>query len=941
MLRQYQELKQQHPGTLLFFRLGDFYELFFDDAVIGARELQITLTARHKEHGDPIPMCGVPHHAAANYIARLVRRGFRVAICEQTEAASKTKKLVRREVVRIVTPGTPIDPQLLKARESVFLAAVCGAGETMGVAFLDISTGEFLATQETGPNAWEKICADLDSYAPRELLFPTSLAPLIHSGLSGKPQTARLPLALQAQPDSQAGSAVDQSQSSASVNEQQFGATLTPVDDWLWQKEDCEALLRKQFGVRSLEGFGIERKAEAIRAAGGCLRYAQETQRAAAAHVTDLVYFEPQDNLILDLVTVRNLELVECLSKTGGRSLLDVIDETVTGMGARLLRSWLLRPCVRRGEVEARSGAVDELRSSQRKRDSLRTLLKEVSDLERLTGRMNLNSVTPRDVNAIKRSLDQVPRIRQLLTDAQSSLLQVLSEGTDELPEVRSLIARAIADEPPVKVSDGDTIRAGYSAELDELRSLSRNAKQTIATLEATERHRSGIGNLRIRYNGVFGYYIEISKSHVSRVPADYERRQTLANAERYTTPELKEWEKKVLGAEERIVQLETELFLEVCRQVALETRRIQATARALATMDAVASLAETAVRRRFVRPIIHDGDEIEIIQGRHPVVEIFNEEPFVPNNLYLNNSTDRLLIITGPNMGGKSTILRQTAIICILAQMGGFVPAEKARLPLLDRVWTRVGASDDLTRGRSTFMVEMTETAAILRSATPRSLVLLDEIGRGTATFDGLSIAWAVAEYLHDSAEHAAKTLFATHYHELTELAERLPGAQNYQITATEREGEVVFLHRLERGRASKSYGIEVARLAGLPPAVVANAREVLARLERYELEVFAEEDEIASLRQPACVETPPVAAAATAGVAGSGDAVMGSTTDSEAALSALTTRAGRRKLAAQTSLFDLANQKIVDDLKNVDPEALSAEEARELLAELRKRAV
>ena len=430
-------------------------------------------------------------------------------------------------------------------------------------------------------------------------------------------------------------------------------------------------------------------------------------------------------------------------------------------------------------------------------------------------------------------------------------LLQVLSESTDELPEVRALIARAISDEPPVKLSDGDTIREGYSAELDELRSISRNAKQTIATLEATERARSGIANLRIRYNGVFGYYIEVSKSNAARVPADYERRQTLANAERYTTPELKEWEKKVLGAEERIIQLETELFIDVCRQVAQETRRIQATARALAAMDALASLAETAVRRRFVRPSMHDGDEIEIIQGRHPVIEVFNDEPFVPNNLYLNNSTDRLLIITGPNMGGKSTVLRQTAIISILAQMGGFVPAEKARLPLLDRVWTRVGASDDLTRGRSTFMVEMTETAAILRSATARSLVLLDEIGRGTATFDGLSIAWAVAEYLHDSAEHAAKTLFATHYHELTELAERLPGAQNYQITATEREGEVVFLHRLERGRASKSYGIEVARLAGLPSAVVANARDVLARLERYELEVFAEEDQIAAQRQ------------------------------------------------------------------------------------------
>ncbi len=531
-----------------------------------------------------------------------------------------------------------------------------------------------------------------------------------------------------------------------------------------------------------------------------------------------------------------------------------------------------------------------------------------------------------------------------LLSDAQSSLLQVLSESTDELPEVRALIARAISDEPPVKLNDGDTIREGYSAELDELRSISRNAKQTIATLEATERARSGIANLRIRYNGVFGYYIEVSKTNASRVPADYERRQTLANAERYTTPELKDWEKKVLGAEERIIQLETELFADVCRQVAQETRRIQATARALASMDAVSSLAETAVRRRFVKPTIHDGDEIEIIQGRHPVIEVFNEEPFVPNNLYLNNSTDRLLIITGPNMGGKSTILRQTAIICILAQMGGFVPAEKARLPLLDRVWTRVGASDDLTRGRSTFMVEMTETAAILRSATPRSLVLLDEIGRGTATFDGLSIAWAVAEYLHDSAEHAAKTLFATHYHELTELAERLPGAQNYQITATEREGEVVFLHRLERGRASKSYGIEVARLAGLPSAVVANARDVLARLERYELEVFAEEDQIAAQKLRLSTENAQVASARSASVGSSGssnDDSVETVTHSVDALSAVANRAGRRKLAAQNSLFDLANQKVVDELRNADLKKLSAEEAKQLLADLRKRAL
>jgi DNA mismatch repair protein MutS len=903
MLRQYQELKQQHPGTLLFFRLGDFYELFFDDAVVGSRELQITLTARHKESGNPIPMCGVPHHSAANYIARLVRKGYRVAICEQTEEAGKTKKLVRREVVRIVTPGTPIDPQLLEARESIFLAAICSAGDTVGAAFLDISTGEFRVTQETGRESWTRIRADLESFAPRELLFPASLAPLIKTGLTGKVQTSPLPL----QEES-----VDKNLQSAEISANEYGiaSTLTPVEDWHWQKDDCQTLLLEHFKVRTLDGYGLTKKDEAVRAAGACLRYAQETQRAAAAHITDLVYFEPQDHLVLDSVTVRNLELVESLAGGSGRSLLQVIDQTVTGMGGRLLRSWMLRPCIKRGEVEARLAAVDDLFSAQRLRDKLRTLLKEVSDLERVIGRVSLGSATPRDLLAMLRSLNQVPDIRETLSGMRSSLLQVLAENTDELPDIRLLIGRAISDDPPVKLSDGNTIREGYSTELDELRSVSKNAKQIIAAMEATERSRSGISNLRIRFNGVFGYFIEVSKANSARVPTDYERRQTLANAERYTTPELRDLEKKVLGAEERIIQLETELFSDVCRQIAAETKRIQITARALAALDALASAAETSARQRYVKPLMHDGDELEIVHGRHPVIEAFTSEPFVPNSLYLNNSTDRLLIITGPNMGGKSTVLRQAAIICILAQMGCFVPAEKARLPLLDRIWTRVGASDDLTRGRSTFMVEMTETAAILHSATSRSLVLLDEIGRGTATFDGLSIAWAVAEYLHDSPDHAAKTLFATHYHELTELAERLPGAQNYQITATEREGEVVFLHRLERGRASKSYGIEVARLAGLPPVVLANARQVLERLERYELEVFADEESE--------LETAKAASA-------------------NSALDKAASRAGRRKAAAQASLFDLANQKVVDEIRGTS-DSLSPEDAKELLLKLRQ---
>lgn len=926
MLRQYQELKRQHPGTLLFFRLGDFYELFFEDALTGSRELEITLTARHKEHGNPIPMCGVPHHAAANYIARLVRKGYRVAICEQTEDPAKTKSLVKREVVRIVTPGTAIDPQLVEARESVYLAAVCGSGERMAAAFLDLSTGEFRATEAAGKDAWERIRADLDSYAPREILFPASLAPLIKSSLDRIQHTAPLPLQHDQETAAQSRTLSDARRDGTNLSKKNAdglgSATLTPMDDWQWQNESCAAALLEQFGAATLEGFGLEGKREAVRAAGACLRYAQETQRAAALHITDIEYFEALNHLVLDSVTVRNLELTEAQDGTRGHALLDVIDETTTGMGARLLRSWLLRPSVKRGEIEARLGAVQDLFATQMKRDRLRASLKEVADLERLIGRLNMNTATPRDLCALARSLKQVPTIKKILSEMDSSLLQILLENADELADVRDLIEHSISEEPPARLSDGGAICDGYSSELDELRSISRNAKQTIATLEARERARSGISSLRIRYNGVFGYFIEISKAASVKAPPHYERKQTLVNAERFTTPELKDWETKVLGAEDRIAQLENEIFAEICMTITRETKRLQSTARALANLDALASLAETAARRRYVRPVMHDGDEIEIVQGRHPVIEALSEEPFIPNDLYMNNSTHRLFIITGPNMGGKSTALRQTAIISILAQMGSFVPAERARLPVLDRVWTRVGASDDLARGRSTFMVEMTETAAILHSVTPRSLVLLDEIGRGTATFDGLSIAWAVAEYLHDSAEHAAKTLFATHYHELTELAERLPGAQNYQITATEREGEVVFLHKLEQGRASKSYGIQVARLAGLPSSVLARARDVLERLERYELDVFADVEEQKEAEQHPKDDWENWA--------------MG-----EAGLKTAARRARQRRIASQATLFDATNQSLLDELRSVKVETLSADEILELVRNLQKRIV
>jgi DNA mismatch repair protein MutS len=954
MLRQYQELKRQHPGTLLFFRLGDFYELFFEDAITGARELEITLTARHKERGQPIPMCGVPHHSVAGHVARLIRKGYRVAICEQTEDPSKARKLVRREVVRVITPGTAVDPGLVEAREPVFLAAVCGAGETFGAAFLDLSTGEFRATEVSGPEAWARVRADIESYAPRELLFPSSLAPLVKDSYAGRGAHTP-PLPLSAEPKGETHS--DDSKgvgaprgdgaprgSDAPKNEAAplaritpadhaaqavEGLALTPLDEWLWEPTSCASLLLEQFGARTLEGYGLGGKVAAVSAAGACLRYARETQRAAAAHVTDIGFFETHDHLVLDSVTRRNLELFESQGLSArGASLLAVLDATATGMGARLLRSWMQRPSVRRGEIESRLAAVEDLQRSQMLRDRVRAPLKEVSDLERLTGRINMGTATPRDLCALRRSLEQVPAIRRALSDSPASLLQVIVENADEMPDVRELVARSISDDPPVNFNEGGVVREGFDPELDELRSVSRDAKRTIAALEARERARSGIQSLRIRFNNVFGYFIEISKSASARAPADYERRQTLTGVERFTTPELKQWEQKVLGAEGHILEIETRIFGEVRSQVARETRRLQATARALSMLDALASLAEVAARRRYRRPVLHDGDELEIKSGRHPVIEAIGEAQFVPNDLYMNNSTDRLLIITGPNMNGKSTLLRQVALISIMAQMGSFVPAEHARLPVFDRIWTRVGASDDLSSGRSTIMVEMTETAAILHNATPRSLVLLDEIGRGTATFDGLSIAWAVAEHLHDSPEHSAKTLFATHYHELTELAERLPGAQNYRMRVAEREGEVIFLYKVERGRASKSYGIEVARLAGLPPSVLTRAREVLSRLERYELDVFAEE--AGGAKQEASDTMQARAARPQEHLQDGGDA-----------LGRAASRAGRRALAAQFTLFDSVNQTILDELRGVDVETLSAEEARELLLDLKKRLV
>lgn len=879
MLRQYLEIKKQYPGTILFFRLGDFYEMFNEDAVVGSRELDITLTARQKDSPNPVPMCGVPHHAAASYIAKLVKKGYRVAICEQTETPQKGVKLVKREVVRVITPGTAIDPQLIEDRETNYLCSVCGVANSYAVAFLELSSGQFLATQFEGADAWAKAVEEIRAMQPREIVYSENNAQAIRATFA----TA-------------SHSLFSDNGSGDGTSTAEFVLTERSLDDF--ELRNATEALKRQFSVAHLSGYGLDGRDEAVKAAGACLTYAHETQRTSTGHILEIHFYESSQNMILDAVTLRNLEVFESHGRSKAGTLFGLIDRTVTGMGSRLLKQWLARPLLRRSEIQTRLAAVKDLGDAIF-RDKVRFLLKNVSDIERSIGRLHLSTATPRDVISIGRSLSSVPQLVDHLSDRSSLLLQVLAENLFDLPEIRHLIESAIVEDPPVDLTDGGVIRPGFNRELDELRSISANVKQLIAGFEEREKERTGITSLKVRFNNVFGYYIEISKSNLAKTPDDYERRQTLANAERFTTPQLKEWEQRVLGADDQITKLEVEIFASIRARICAETRAIQSTARAIATIDALAAMAETAARHNFTEPEMHDGDEIEIVAGRHPVVEMAAGNAFIPNDAFLNNSSDRLLIVTGANMGGKSTLLRQIAIIQILAQIGSFVPATRARLPILDRIWTRVGASDDLASGRSTFMVEMTETAAILHNATPRSLVLLDEIGRGTSTFDGLSIAWSVAEYLHNSPEHAAKTIFATHYHELTELADSLPGAKNYQMTATETDGDVVFLHKLQTGKASKSYGIAVAKLAGLPNKVIERARSVLARLEQHEIAVFGDQGE---QREKMITAAAP---------------------------------------KMQASLFSFVNDEVIAEIKDLDLEKLDADAAKRTLAQLKDRLI
>jgi len=799
MLRQYHAIKEDVPDALLLFRLGDFYELFFEDAVTASRELEITLTARHKDSEQPVPMCGVPYHAADGYIARLLRKGYKVAICDQMEAPQKGTKLVRREVTRIVTPGTITDNNLLTPGENNYLLALTENGEELGAAFLDLSTGDFRALQLGGEDRWNRLFLEVDHLSPREVLFPERMKAAIPA-----------------------------------LN----GITRTTLEDWLFDVDYASRIVRDQLKTATLDGFGLAGKPLAAGACGAVIHYVRQTQKAALEHINTLTCQETAAYLVLDPSTLRNLEVLESSAGETKDSLLGTIGKTKTGMGARLLRGWIIRPSIDAAEIEARYDAVEELSGSVVRSESVNNSFEGIFDFERLLSRITIGTAGPREIVSLRSSLSRLPVVAKALEELKAARFIALRSRLDLLEDLSDLLAKSVADNPPLVLADGGVIREGYNKELDELRSLSRNNKNYLAGLETRERERTGISSLKVRFNRVFGYYIEISNANLHLVPKDYDRKQTLVNAERFSTPELKEYESKILTAEESMLEIEKRLFQEIRDKIAASARRIRESAAVIAELDVLANFAAISRHYGYRRPEIVETDELVIRKGRHPVIEALAEQHradrFVPNDLYLNDSSDRIMILTGPNMGGKSTFLRQAALLVILAQAGCFVPAQMMKFRLVDRIFTRIGASDHLTRGRSTFMVEMTETAMILNSATAQSLIVLDEIGRGTATFDGLSIAWAVIE--HIQSQIRAKTLFATHYHELTELADLLPGIRNYHVTVKEAENRIIFLRTIEAGPADRSYGIEVARLAGIPVDVTTRAREILKKHEESE---------------------------------------------------------------------------------------------------------
>jgi len=796
MMQQYRRVKNQiPPDALLLFRLGDFYEMFFDDAKTGAQLLNLALTRRND-----VPMCGIPHHAAESYIGKLLRAGRKVALCDQLEEATPGK-LVERDVTQILSPGTHFDAHILNAGRNNFLASICNTGK-FGLALIDLTTGDFKVTEL---DSAEQLLNELARVQPSEIIVPTEwleeAKTLLHAPALGRSHA------------------------------------LTPHDGWTFERETAFFTLRDHFKTQSLDGFGAGGLTAGLGAAGAALHYLQQTLRRNTAHIHRFSVYTVADFMVLDAVTQRNLELIEAPRSDRAHTLVGCLDRTLTPMGARLLREWITHPLKTAASIAARQDVIATFCADASALADFREALRGVRDMERTLGRLSVGSGNARDLVALKESLAALPSLKKILAGLTSgcALLEELAGQITELPELQGLIARAIEDAPPLALKEGGLVKSGHHAPLDELRRAAREGKDWIASLQQKQIERTGIPSLKVGFNSVFGYYIEVTKTHLQKVPADYIRKQTIAGGERYITPELKEMEGKILGAEERAAAMEYEIFLQVRAAAVEQSPVIQRTASALATLDILAGFAELARHQNYCRPVVNDGDTIEIIDGRHPVLEqTLIEERFVPNDVRLDGAENLILIITGPNMAGKSTYIRQVALLVVMAQVGSFIPAARATVGLVDRVFTRVGANDDLARGQSTFMVEMNETANILNHATPKSLVVLDEIGRGTSTFDGLSIAWAVAEFLH---KIGAKTLFATHYHELTELAATLPRVKNFNVAVREWHDQVIFLHKILPGGTDKSYGIQVARLAGLPKEVLERAKEVLANLEEAEL--------------------------------------------------------------------------------------------------------
>ena len=800
MLRQYYSIKKQHEDAILFFRLGDFYEMFGGDAQIGSRILDIALTSREMGKGKTLPMCGVPHHAIEGYLATLIRHGYKVAICDQVEDPKTAKGVVKREVTRVVTPGTVIEPQLLEDKANNYLTAIYGHGRHYGVAVVDVSTGYFGLTELEGDTAQDKLWDELERLAPAECLVTVTL---------GENPTWRAKAA------------------------KRLSCTVSVYEDRWWRLDHARKTLQKHFAVQSLHSFGLEEFLAAVRAGGAVLSYLQDTQKRVLSHITSIDLYSTESYMLMESATRRNLELVQTLRDGEYKgSLLWLLDETVTAMGGRLLRQWILQPVLDRQEIAQRLDAVQELVDNTPLRGSLREQLSQVHDLERLVGRVTYGSANPRDLVALGNSLGKMPGIRQTLSQVTSNRLTALTDGLELLPELTELLQQSLVESPPATIREGGVIKAGYAKQLDELRAAAREGKSWIAALEVAERERTGIKSLKVGFNKVFGYYIEITKANLDSVPEDYHRKQTLANSERFITPELKEKENLILGAEERAIQLEYDLFVDIRDQVAKTAPQLLQLAAAIGQLDVLASLGEVAVRRRYCHPIVTEDNTIDIKAGRHPVVEaMLPQGQFIPNDVYLDGETTQLLILTGPNMAGKSTYLRMVALITLMAQMGSFVPADSARIGLVDRIFTRVGAADDLGTGQSTFMVEMSEVNIALSQASPRSLIIIDELGRGTSTYDGMALAQSIAEYIHDVC--GARTIFSTHYHELARLALTKSRIKNLRMEVWEEGNEIVFLYKVGEGAADRSYGIHVARLAGLPKEVLRRAKTILDDLE------------------------------------------------------------------------------------------------------------